>query len=182
MNVNIEELYAKVRATLELANTNHQVINVIRDHFFPPKSTGIPRPQKRSFVASRMVACSSHWLKGNPTYFDYYAMLGVTVDPQLDYRYICLTYRGTEQTDVEALLVTPKGLDTIKLKTEIFFSGWDIFLGDNPDFKIILKEDLKLTRVTWSYRPTTQRLVIERSATSGIVRKTGILQPELRFR
>lgn len=177
MSTELETLFTKVRATLEVAQTDRQLINVIRDHFFPPLSTGLPRPQKRSFCAARMAPCNVSWLKGNPTYHEYYVALAVAVNPELDYRYISLTYRGTDQLDTEVLLVTPKGLDTLQLKTDLFFYGWDSFLGQNPDFKVVRKEDLKLTRINHQYRPLEPKLVIERRCSNSTLRKTAILQP-----
>ena len=133
---------------------------------------GLPRPLRKQFKAARMMPCVYKWLTQKPKVLQYFAAVRVTVEDDRDYRYV-------EVTDGEVLLVTPKGLETLALKQELFTIGWRDFLRNHPDFLVYTKDEMVMMEIPPGATFPEPTLVFARSIKTGDLRKSAILYPNV---
>lgn len=132
-----------------------------------------PRPLRKQYKAGRMLPCVHKWLTLKPGTLHYFAALNIAVEDDLDYRYMELN------PGEEVLLVSPKGLKTLDLKTELFNHGWDHLLENHPYLQVITKNQLGLQLLQIGECLTEPALVFARSIKTGDLRKSGIVYPRV---
>lgn len=132
-----------------------------------------PRPLRKQYKAGRMLPCVPKWLTLKPAALHYFAALNVAVEDDCDYRYMELN------PGQEVLLISPKGLVTLDLKTELFNHGWEHLLENHPYLRVIRKDDLGLQLLQIGESLTEPALVFARSIKTGELRKSGIVYPRV---
>lgn len=132
-----------------------------------------PRPLRKQYKAGRILPCVPKWLTLKVTTLHYYAALNIAVEDDLDYRYMELNPGD------EVLLISPKGLKTLDLKTELFNHGWDHLLENHPYLQVLTKDKLGLQLLQIGEALTEPALVFARSIKTGELRKSGIVYPRV---
>jgi hypothetical protein len=170
-----EKLFDRVENVLKTAEIDPLVIKRVREQFFPPKSTGLLRPQKRQFKASVLQPRAPSFVR-NTEYYYWFELADVTIEPDKDYRLVELDLIGESDPDW-VLLITPKGCDTLAIKNAIFYHGWDDMLKANPSFEVRQMKDLDKRERLGAYNTDVPRIMYSRYKRNGSYRDGGIIYP-----
>lgn len=135
-----------------------------------------PQPLRKQYKAGRMLPCVQKWLTLKTGSLHYFAALNVAIEDDCDYRYMEVNPGD------ELLLISPKGLVTLDLKTELFNHGWDHLLENHPYLQVIKKDDMGLQKLEIGEALTEPALVFARSIKTGELRKSGIVYPRVEVR
>ncbi len=133
----------------------------------------LPRPLRKQFKAGRVLPCVPKWLTLKVSYLHYFAARDIEIEDDLDYRYVEVNPGD------EVLLVTPKGLETLDIKTELYTYGWRTLLENHPDFEVLTKDKLGLQRLLPGEDLSAPTLVLARSIKTGELRKSGLVYPRV---
>jgi hypothetical protein len=131
----------------------------------------LPTPGKQ-FKAARLYPCVPKWLRANLKSVQYFVADNIAIDDYCDYRYV-------QYSDREVLLVTPKGLETLAIKQQLYTNGWRWLLEKYPEFKLFDKTELGLSPIPEGAAFTAPAMVFGRSIKTDEVRKAGILYPSV---
>lgn len=126
----------------------------------------------KQFKAARLYPCVPKWLTAKPKSLKYFVADNIEIQDDCDYRYV-------QYSDRELLLVTPKGMETLAIKQELYTNGWRWLLNKYPDFQLFDKKELGLSPIPEGAAFTTPVLVLARSIKTDEVRKAGILYPNV---
>ncbi|MNU47625.1 hypothetical protein D3C71_365180 [compost metagenome] len=170
-----EKLYDRVMFVLDAAEIDPLVKRRVKEQFFPPKTTGLLRPQKRQFKAGVLQPRAPGWVRSSDYYY-WFELADVTIEPDKDYRLVELEMIGESDPDW-ALLITPKGCDTLAIKNAIFYHGWDDLLKANPSFEVRQMKDLDKRERLGGYHTDVPRIIYSRRKVNGGFREGGIVYP-----
>ncbi|MNX75224.1 hypothetical protein D3C86_1066890 [compost metagenome] len=170
-----EKLFDRVENVLNNAEIDPLVIKRVREQFFPPAATGLQRPQKRQFRAAVLQPRTPGFVRSNEYYY-WFELADVTIEPEKDYRLVELPMIGESDPDW-ALLITPKGCDTLAIKNAIFYHGGDEMLKANPSFELRQMKDLDKRERIGAYRTDVPRIMYSRRKIDGGFREGGIIYP-----
>lgn len=170
-----EKLFDRVESVLKKAEIDPLVIKRVREQFFPPIATGLMRPQKRHFKATVLQPRAQCAVRDDE-YRYWFEIADVAIEADKDYRIVELDKSEVSDPDW-VLLITPKGLDTIVIKNEIFHHGWDVMLKSNPEFEVRKMKDLDLRTRLGAYPLDVPRIFYSRSKASGAYRGGGVVYP-----
>lgn len=171
-----EKLFLRVQNVLTQAEIDPLVIKRVKEQFFPPAGTGLLRPQKRQFRAAVLQHRATGFVK-NSQYYYWFELADVQIDPTKDYRMVELEMIGESDPDW-ALLITPKGLDTLLIKNKIFYHGWDALLKDHPEFELRQMKDLDKRERLGAHPLDVPRIFYSRRKSDGSYRDGGIICPQ----